>query len=182
MSELNSAPLTAADLDASAFQPSDLAILGEGHIAYVRPFIITLLSPKEATEFTFREPSPRAMGCSSYMVYAFILTLLHHLYLTFLEWLDSTPALQSISFDTVDLVLGTSGSPRPHSPRLLRLHGVSFHHLSRDVSVESVQYVLACLDPQNSCAITITSAPSHDHPQKFGKLFKAQRVRGGGEG
>lgn len=57
-------------------------------IAYVRPGIITLLSPKEATEFTFREPSPRAMGWSSYMVYAFTLTLLHHIYLTFLEWLD----------------------------------------------------------------------------------------------
>lgn len=37
MSELNSAPLTPADLDASAFQPADLAILGEGLIAYVRP-------------------------------------------------------------------------------------------------------------------------------------------------
>ena len=37
MSELNTAPLTAADLDAGAFQPADLAILGEGHIAYVRP-------------------------------------------------------------------------------------------------------------------------------------------------
>ena len=37
MSELTTAPLTPADLDPSAFQPSDLAILGEGHIAYVRP-------------------------------------------------------------------------------------------------------------------------------------------------
>jgi hypothetical protein len=37
MSDLNSAPLTPADLDAVAFQPDDLAILGEGHLAYVRP-------------------------------------------------------------------------------------------------------------------------------------------------
>jgi hypothetical protein len=37
MSDLNTAPLTPADLDGAAFQPADLAILGEGHIAYVRP-------------------------------------------------------------------------------------------------------------------------------------------------
>lgn len=57
-------------------------------IAYVRPFIITLLSPKEAMEYTFREPSPKAMGWGPYAVYAFTLTFLHHLYLTLLEWLD----------------------------------------------------------------------------------------------
>ena len=57
-------------------------------IAYVRPLIITLLSPKEATEFTFREPSPKAMGWGPYAVYALILTIVHHAYLTFLEWID----------------------------------------------------------------------------------------------
>jgi hypothetical protein len=57
-------------------------------IAYVRPFIITLLSPKEAQEFTFREPSPKAMGWGPYSVYALILTFLHHTWLTFLQWLD----------------------------------------------------------------------------------------------
>ena len=57
-------------------------------IAYVRPFIITLLSPKDTTEFTQREPSPKGMGWSPYLVYAFILTLLHHIYLTFLEWMQ----------------------------------------------------------------------------------------------
>lgn len=57
-------------------------------IAYVRPLIITLLSPKDATEYTFREPSPKAMGWGPYAVYALILTVLHHTYLTFLEWLD----------------------------------------------------------------------------------------------
>ncbi|MEI6949126.1 rod shape-determining protein MreD [Paraflavisolibacter sp. H34] len=55
-------------------------------VAYVRPFIITLLSPKEKTEFTHKEPSPRGMGWSPYLVYAFFLTLLHHTYLVFLEW------------------------------------------------------------------------------------------------
>src|SRR5213075_1381660 len=31
-------------------------------IAYIRPFIINLLSPKDTSEFNYREPSPRAMG------------------------------------------------------------------------------------------------------------------------
>jgi hypothetical protein len=30
-------PLTPADLEPSAFRPADLAALGEGHLAYVRP-------------------------------------------------------------------------------------------------------------------------------------------------
>lgn len=57
-------------------------------IAYIRPFIITILSPKDTTEFSHREPSPKGMGWSPYLVYALILTLLHHFYLTFLEWLQ----------------------------------------------------------------------------------------------
>ncbi|TCJ14059.1 rod shape-determining protein MreD [Flaviaesturariibacter flavus] len=57
-------------------------------IAYVRPFIIFLLVPKESSEFTYHEPSPRGMGFFPYFVYAFILTLLHHTFLTFLEWLQ----------------------------------------------------------------------------------------------
>jgi hypothetical protein len=57
-------------------------------IAYARPFVITILSAKETSEFTFHEPSPRSMGFAPYMVYAFILTLLHHTYLVLLEWLQ----------------------------------------------------------------------------------------------
>lgn len=57
-------------------------------IAYVRPFIINLLIPKETTEINFHEPSPRGMGWGPYFVYAFILTLLHHTYLVMLEWLQ----------------------------------------------------------------------------------------------
>lgn len=57
-------------------------------IAYIRPFIITILSPKDTTEFTHREPSPKGMGWSPYLIYAFTLTLLHHTYLTLLEWLQ----------------------------------------------------------------------------------------------
>jgi hypothetical protein len=57
-------------------------------IAYVRPFIINILSPKDESEFNYREPSPRALGWTPYAVYVFILTLLHHGYLFFLEWLS----------------------------------------------------------------------------------------------
>lgn len=57
-------------------------------IAYVRPFLISILTPKEASELTYREPSAQAMGWTPYAVYVFILTLLHHGYMIFLEWLD----------------------------------------------------------------------------------------------
>jgi hypothetical protein len=57
-------------------------------IAYVRPFLINLLIVKDTSELTYHEPSPRGMGWGPYLIYAFILTLLHHTYLTFLEWLQ----------------------------------------------------------------------------------------------
>ena len=57
-------------------------------IAYVRPFIITLLIPKDTEEFNYREPSPRSLGWAPYTVYVFVLTLLHHAYLTILQWLQ----------------------------------------------------------------------------------------------
>lgn len=57
-------------------------------VAYVRPFIINLLTPKDASEFTYREPSAKAMQWTPYTFYVFILTLLHHGYMVFLEWLS----------------------------------------------------------------------------------------------
>ena len=57
-------------------------------IAYIRPFVINLLISKEVSDITFHEPSPSGMGWAPYMVYAFILTLLHHLYLVTLEWIQ----------------------------------------------------------------------------------------------
>lgn len=57
-------------------------------IAYIRPFIINLLSPKDVSEFNYREPSPKSMGWTPYLVYALILTFFHHFYLVFLEWLQ----------------------------------------------------------------------------------------------
>lgn len=57
-------------------------------IAYVRPYIISVLTPNDTTEFNYREPSARAMGWAPYMVYVTVLTLVHHIWLTFLEWLQ----------------------------------------------------------------------------------------------
>jgi hypothetical protein len=57
-------------------------------IAFVRPFVIGILTPKDTSEFNYREPSPRAMQWTPYIIYVFILTLLHHGYMVFLEWLD----------------------------------------------------------------------------------------------
>ncbi|MES1215467.1 MAG: rod shape-determining protein MreD [Bacteroidota bacterium] len=57
-------------------------------VAYVRPFVINILTPKDITGFNYREPSAIAMGWTPFAVYIFILTLLHHGYMLFLEWLD----------------------------------------------------------------------------------------------
>jgi hypothetical protein len=57
-------------------------------VAYIRPFIISVLTPKDLSEFNYREPSPKAMGWAPYSVYVFILTVLHHGYMTFLQWLQ----------------------------------------------------------------------------------------------
>lgn len=57
-------------------------------IAYIRPFIINLLLPKDTAEFNYREPSPRTLGWTPYAVYVLILTLFHHGYLLLLEWLS----------------------------------------------------------------------------------------------
>lgn len=73
-------------------------------IAYVRPFIISILIPKDTAEFNYREPSARAMGWAPYSVYVFILTVLHHTYLTLLEWLQFGTFL-----DFVIKVLATTG-------------------------------------------------------------------------
>jgi hypothetical protein len=57
-------------------------------IAYIRPFLVNLLIPKDSSEFNYREPSARAMGWAPYSIYIFVLTFLHHGYLVFLEWLQ----------------------------------------------------------------------------------------------
>jgi hypothetical protein len=73
-------------------------------IAYVRPFVINILTPKDPSEYNYREPSPRAMGWTPYTVYILILTLLHHIYLVFLEWLQFGSLL-----DLIIKIIGTTG-------------------------------------------------------------------------
>ena len=63
-------------------------------VAYARPFVINILTPKETSEFNYREPSPKSLGWTPYLVYIFVLTLLHHGYLTLLEWLSFGTFLQ----------------------------------------------------------------------------------------
>ena len=57
-------------------------------IAFLRPFIISILVPKDSAEFNYREPSPQSMGWTPYLVYALVLTIFHHTYLLLLEYLS----------------------------------------------------------------------------------------------
>jgi hypothetical protein len=56
-------------------------------IAYIRPFLINLLLPREAAEMNFAEPSVHSMGLAPYTVYVLTLTLMHHAWLVLLQWM-----------------------------------------------------------------------------------------------
>src|SRR6185312_14757944 len=47
-------------------------------IAYILPFVVNLLLPKDSTEFNYKEPSPRTLGWTPYGIYVLILTIFHH--------------------------------------------------------------------------------------------------------
>lgn len=57
-------------------------------IAYVRPFLVNVLIPQEGVDQSYRSPSITSMGLAPYATYVLVLTLLHHGYLVFLEWLQ----------------------------------------------------------------------------------------------
>jgi rod shape-determining protein MreD len=57
-------------------------------IAYLRPFVINLLLPKEATEWGNEEPNRVSMGALPFTTYVILLTIFHNLYLIFLEWMQ----------------------------------------------------------------------------------------------
>jgi len=57
-------------------------------IAYLRGFVVNILIPQEGAEQNYKSPSPRSMGWAPYAVYVLVLTLLHHIYLVLLEWLQ----------------------------------------------------------------------------------------------
>jgi hypothetical protein len=73
-------------------------------VAYVRPFVINVLTPKDSSEFNYREPSPKAIQWTPYAIYVFVLTLLHHGYMVFLEWLNFGSLL-----DFIIKVIATTG-------------------------------------------------------------------------
>jgi len=57
-------------------------------IAYVRPFLINMLIRQEGDEQNYASPSMTSMGWAPYFTLVFILTLFHHGYLVFLEWME----------------------------------------------------------------------------------------------
>ena len=57
-------------------------------IAYVRPFVINLLISQEGADKNYASPSITSMGWAPYATYVVVLTLLHHTYLVFLEWMS----------------------------------------------------------------------------------------------
>lgn len=58
-------------------------------IAYLRPFLINLLLPQEATEISYTEPSVISLGgFAPYTLYVTVLTLVHNVWLFFLESLQ----------------------------------------------------------------------------------------------
>ena len=57
-------------------------------VAFLRPFVVNILLPKDNAEFNYREPSPLSMGWTPYLVYALILTTFHHTYILLLQLLS----------------------------------------------------------------------------------------------
>lgn len=57
-------------------------------IAFIRPFLIEILVPKETKELSLGSPSRSTMGPAPYALYVIMLTLFHHIYLVFLEWMQ----------------------------------------------------------------------------------------------
>lgn len=57
-------------------------------VAFVRPFLINFLTPRDSAEFNYREPSPQSLLWAPYAIYVLLLTLVHHSWLIFLEWLS----------------------------------------------------------------------------------------------
>jgi len=57
-------------------------------IAFLRPILLKLLLAQETAEAGYMEPGHKSMGWAPFIVYAVVLTLLHHSYLVLIEWLQ----------------------------------------------------------------------------------------------
>ncbi len=73
-------------------------------IAYLRPFLISILISQEGADQNYKSPSVTSMGLAPYATYVVILTLVHHTWLVFLEWMQFGSFLYFIG-----KVLGTTG-------------------------------------------------------------------------
>lgn len=59
-------------------------------IAFIRPYLITIILPQERKELYYTSPSVKSLGgIAPYGLYVFVLTFIHHLYLILLEWLTT---------------------------------------------------------------------------------------------
>jgi hypothetical protein len=57
-------------------------------IAYIRPFLLNLLIPKDTAEQSYVEPGRKSMGWAPYALYVGVLSFVHHFYLVLIEWLQ----------------------------------------------------------------------------------------------
>jgi hypothetical protein len=57
-------------------------------IGFLRPFMVNLLIPQQGAEQNYTSPSIRSMGWIPYSIFVFFLTVAHHVYLVFIEWMN----------------------------------------------------------------------------------------------
>jgi rod shape-determining protein MreD len=56
-------------------------------VAYLRPFLINLMVPRDTRELAVGSPGIQSMGGTSYILFITLLTIFHHGWLVFLEWM-----------------------------------------------------------------------------------------------
>jgi len=91
-------------------------------IAYLRPFVINLLISQEGADKSYASPSITSMGWAPYFTYILVLTLFHHIYLVFLEWM---------SFGTLLYFLGKVAGTSAVSMLLILLTELLFYRKER---------------------------------------------------
>lgn len=57
-------------------------------IAYLRPFLLSILLSKETKEISYAEPSIKSLGWAPYSVYVLLLAFIHNACLVFIEWMQ----------------------------------------------------------------------------------------------
>ncbi len=57
-------------------------------IAYLRPYVLSMLLVKDIKDLNFAEPSTNSLGFIPYLTYIVILIIIHHSYIVLLQWLS----------------------------------------------------------------------------------------------